>query len=68
MTLTDDQFDNLKRGYALLMLESMDFKDMEEFILNTIYENLEMVEEDEMIEEIREEHGNDECNNLLNNL
>ena len=68
MTLTDDQFDKLKREYATLMMDSMDYKDMEEFIFNTIYDNLEMAREDEMIEEIKEFHGNDECNNLLNNL
>ncbi len=68
MSLTNTQLDKLKREYATLMMDSMDYKTMEQFVFDTIYENLEMAREDEMIEEIKEFHGNDECNNLLNNL
>ena len=45
--LNDTQFDQLKKEYAMLMMESMDFKTMEQFVLDTIYDNLEMAKEDE---------------------
>ena len=66
--LTNTQFDQLKREYATLMMDSMDYKDMEEFIFNTIYENLEMAREDEMKEDIKDMYGDDTLTDLLNNL
>ncbi len=66
--LTNTQFDQLKREYATLMMDSMDYKDMEEFIFNTIYENLEMAKEDELKEDIKDLCGDNTLTNLLNNL
>ena len=66
--LNDAQFDQLKREYAMLMMESMDFKTMEQFVLDTIYDNLEMAKEDEMKEDIKEMHGDDVLTDLINNL
>ena len=66
--LTHEQLDKLKREYATLMMDSMDYKDMEEFIFNTIYENLEMAREDELKEDIKDMYGNDTLTDLLNNL
>ena len=66
--LNDAQFDQLKREYALLMMESMDFKSMEQFVLDTIYDNLEMAKEDELKEDIKEMHGDDVLTDLINNL
>ena len=66
--LTNTQFDQLKREYAMLMMESMDYKDMEEFIFNTIYDNLEMAKEDELKEDIKDLCGDDKLTDLLNNL
>jgi len=68
MTLTFEQFDQLKRDYATLMLDSMDFKSMEQFVLDTIYDNLEMVKEDELKEDIKDLCGDDTLTDLLNNL
>ena len=50
------------------MMDSMDYKDMEEFIFNTIYENLEMAREDELKEDIKDLCGDNTLTNLLNNL
>ena len=66
--LTNTQFDQLKREYATLMMDSMDYKDMEEFIFNTIYDNLEMAKEDELKEDIKDLCGDDKLTDLLNNL
>ena len=68
MTLTNTQFDQLKREYAMLMMESMDFKTMEQFVFDTIYDNLEMVKEDELKEDIKDLCGDDTLTDLLNNL
>ena len=57
--LNDAQFDQLKREYAMLMMESMDFKTMEQFVLDTIYDNLEMAKEDELKEDIKDMYGDD---------
>ena len=66
--LNDAQFDQLKREYAMLMMESMDFKTMEQFVLDTIYDDLEMAKEDEMKEDIKDLCGDDVLTDLLNNL
>ena len=68
MTLTDDQLDQLKKEYARLNTESMDHKTMDAFVFDTIYGNLENYNESELIEEIKEMHGDDECDNLINSL
>ena len=66
--LNDAQFDQLKKEYAMLMMESMDFKSMEQFVLDTIYDNLEMAKEDELKEDIKDLCGDNTLTNLLNNL
>jgi len=66
--LNDAQFDQLKREYAMLMMESMDFKSMEQFVLDTIYDNLEMAKEDELKEDIKDLCGDDVLTDLINNL
>ena len=68
MSLTFAQFDQLKREYATLMLDSMDYKSMEQFVFDTIYDNLEMAKEDELKEDIKDLCGDNTLTNLLNNL
>ena len=68
MSLTNAQFDKLKREYATLMTDSMDISTMEQFVFDTIYENLEMAKEDELKEDIKDMYGDDTLTNLLNNL
>jgi len=46
MTLTNTQFDQLKRDYATLK-KLMDYKSMEQFVFDTIYDNLEMAKEND---------------------
>ena len=68
MTLTFEQFDQLKRDYATLMMDSMDLKSMEQFVFDTIYDNLEMAKEDELKEDIKDLCGDDVLTDLINNL
>jgi len=66
--LNDAQFDQLKKEYAKLNTENMDYKTMDEFVFDTIYENLENYNEGELLEEIKEMHGDDVLTDLINNL
>ena len=66
--LNDAQFDQLKKEYAKLNTEDMDYKTMDEFVFDTIYENLENYNEGELLEEIKEMHGDDVLTDLINNL
>ena len=68
MSLTFAQFDQLKREYATLMLDSMDYKSMEQFVFDTIYDNLEMAKEDELKWDIKDQYGECTLTDLLNNL
>ena len=68
MTLTLEQFDQLKKDYAALLMDSMDLKSMEQFVFDTIYDNLEMAKEDELKEDIKDLCGDNTLTNLLNNL
>ncbi len=68
MSLTNAQFDQLKREYATLIMDSMDIKSMEQFVFDTIYDNLEMARENELKEDIKDMYGNDTLTDLLNNL
>ena len=68
MSLTNTQLDKLKREYATLMMDSMDYKSMEQFVFDTIYDNLEMARENELKEDIKDLCGDDTLTDLLNNL
>ena len=66
--LNDAQLDQLEKEYAKLNTEDMDYKTMDEFVFDTIYENLENYNEGELLEEIKEMHGDDVLTDLINNL
>ncbi len=68
LTLTNTQFDQLKREYATLMTDSMDIKSMEQFVFDTIYDNLEMAKEDELKEDIKDMYGDDVLNEMIKEL
>ena len=68
MSLTNTQFDQLKREYATLIMDSMDYKSMEQFVFDTIYDNLEMARENELKEDMKDLCGDDVLTDLLNNL
>ena len=46
----------------------MDYKTMDQFVFDTIYDNLEMAREDELKEDIKDQYGDDTLAYLLDNL
>ena len=66
--LNDAQLDQLKKEYAKLNTEDMDYKTMDEFVFDTIYENLKNYNEGELLEEIKEMHGDEQLDDLINKI
>jgi len=57
MTKTTDNIidrDELQKIYAQSLLDGMDWKDMERFVLETLNDNLDKYTVDELIEEVEE--------------
>jgi len=57
-TWTDD-FSELVEKYAEQIMDSMDMKTMEQFVFDTLVENLNNYSESELINEIRECYGDE---------
>ena len=57
-TWTDD-FSGLVEKYAEHVMDSMDMKTMEQFVFDTIVENLNSYTEEELINEVREYYGDE---------
>jgi len=55
-TWTDD-FSGLVEKYAEHVMDSMDMKTMEQFVFDTLVENLNNYSEEELINEVREYYG-----------
>jgi len=52
MTLTSTQFDELVSRYAEELVDKMDMKTMEQFVYDTIVQNVESLSESDLINEI----------------
>ena len=57
-TWTDD-FSGLVEKYAEHVMDSMDMKTMEQFVFDTLVENLNNYTEGELINEVREYYGDE---------
>jgi hypothetical protein len=57
-TWTDD-FSGLVETYAEHIMDCMDMKTMEQFVFDTLVENLNNYTEEELITEIRESYGDE---------
>jgi len=57
-TWTDD-FSTLVEKYAEHVMDSMDMKTMEQFVFDTLVENLNNYTEEELINEVREYYGDE---------
>lgn len=57
-TWTDD-FSGLVEKYAEHVMDSMDMKTMEQFVFDTLVENLNTYTEEELINEVREYYGDE---------
>jgi aminoglycoside phosphotransferase family enzyme len=54
-----DNFSELVEKYAEQIMDSMDMKTMEQFVFDTLVENLNNYSESELINEIRECYGDE---------
>jgi hypothetical protein len=52
MTLTDTQLSDLVSRYAEELVDKMDLKTMEQFVYDTIVNNVECMEENDLLNEI----------------
>jgi hypothetical protein len=55
---TDDQ-SGLAEKYAEFVMDCMDMKTMEQFVFDTLYQQYTTYSEEELINEIREYHGDE---------
>lgn len=52
MTLTSQQFDDLVSLYAEKLVDGMDLKTMEQFVYDTIVQNVECMSEEDLLNEV----------------
>jgi hypothetical protein len=52
MTLTSQQFDDLVSLYAEKLVDGMDVKTMEQFVYDTIVQNVDCMSQEDLINEI----------------
>jgi len=65
MTLTEQQFDQLKESYAYMIVDDMDMKTLVQLAIDSIIENLKSYDQDELKDEIVELYDEEVLDNLL---
>ena len=68
MAFTPDQLQQLVEAYAERMIENMDIKTMEQFVFDTIVENLGIQSEDDIIEAVRDYYDTEEFFDLIQSV
>ena len=68
MAFTPDQLQQLVEAYAERMIENMDTKTMEQFVFDTIVENLGIQSEDDIIEAVRDYYDTEEFFDLVQSV
>ena len=68
MAFTPDQLQQLVEAYAERMVENMDTKTMEQFVFDTIVENLGIQSEDDIIEAVRDYYDTEEFFDLVQSV
>lgn len=68
MAFTPDQLQQLVEAYAERMVENMDTKTMEQFVFDTIVENLSIQSEDDIIEAVRDYYDTEEFFDLVQSI
>ena len=66
--MSEPNYSKVVENYALLIIDGMDYKTMEQFVFDTLVSSLTQGYEtvDELIEEIKEEYGEETLNTILN--
>lgn len=68
MTLTEQQFDQLKESYAYMIVDDMDMKTLVQLAIDSIVENLKSYDQDELKDEIVELYDEEVLDNLLQDV
>ena len=66
--MSEPNYSTVVENYAHLIIDGMDYKTMEQFVFDTLVSSLTQDYEtvDELIEEIKEEYGEETLNTILN--
>tara|TARA_B100000524_G_scaffold324137_1_gene206378 strand:+ start:785 stop:988 length:204 start_codon:yes stop_codon:yes gene_type:complete len=67
MIMTEEQLSKLKDQYAEMIMDNMDYKDMERLLFDVIRSDMEMSNEDELKEEIIDFYGDETWEGLISN-
>ena len=65
MIMTEEQLSKLKDQYAEMIMDNMDYKDMERLLFDVIRSDMEMSNEDELKEEIIDFYGDETWEELI---
>ena len=63
--MTNDQLARLKSNYVEMIIDGMDMKTMEALVYDMLTEAYELYTEDEMKQEIFEQYGTEDLNDIL---
>ena len=63
--MTDDQLATLKSNYVEMIIDGMDMKTMEALVYDMLIESFELYSEVEMRQEIYEQYGTEDMNDIL---
>lgn len=65
MTLNRDQLHHITEAYAERMIDGMDIKTMEQFVFETIMENLSIQSEEDIINHVSQYYDDEELAELI---
>ena len=66
MTLNEEQLSKVKDQYAQLIMDNMDYKDMERLLFDVVRGDMEMSNEEELKTEIVNFYGDNQWQELTN--
>ena len=63
--MNDEQLSRLKSNYVEFLIDGMDYKTMEALVYDMLIESFELYTEEEMRQEIYEQYGTEDMNDIL---
>lgn len=66
--LTEDQLDKLKENYASMIVDGMDMNTLVTFAVDSIMQNMEMWDQADITEEIKDLYDEEMLNDLLESV
>ena len=66
MIMNEEQLSKVKDGYAQLIMDNMDYKDMERLLFDVVRGDMEMSNEEELKTEIVDFYGDKQWQELTN--